>query len=96
MNTPSVSRSTTSTLATVSLIFGILTWIVLPLVGAIVAVVCGHLARKEIRQSPDRSIDGDGLAVAGLVLGYVHLAFAVVGATLLLLVMFGLTMAAHP
>lgn len=95
MNTPSVSRSTTSTLATVSLIFGILTWIVLPLVGAIVAVVCGHLARKEIRQSPC-SIDGDGLAVAGLVLGYVHLAFAVVGATLLLLVMFGLTMAAHP
>lgn len=95
MNTPNLSRST-STLATVSLIFGILTWLVLPVAGAIVAIICGHMARKEIRQSPDPTIDGDGLAIAGLVLGYVHLAFAAVGATLLLLVLFGLTMAAHP
>lgn len=69
----------TSSLATVSLVFGILTWVMLPFVGALVAVVCGHLARSEIRGAPpDAALDGDGLAVAGLVLGYVHLAVCVV------------------
>lgn len=96
MNTPTAYRSSNSTLAVVSLIFGIVTWIALPVIGAIVAVICGHMARAEIRRAPDNSIDGDGLAVAGLVLGYVQLAFAVVGLTLFLLVVFGLTMAAHP
>jgi len=69
---------TTSSLAVVSLIFGIAAWCVLPFIGAVVAVVCGHLARSEIRHSPpDRPIEGDGMAVAGLVLGYVHLAMCV-------------------
>ena len=36
--------------------------------------VCGHLARGEIRRSQGQ-IEGDGLAVVGLVLGYVQLAF---------------------
>ncbi len=65
----------TSSLAVTSLVFGILAWCVLPFVGAIVAIVCGHLARAEIRNtSVDRRPEGDGLAVAGLVLGYVQLA----------------------
>ncbi|MBB6189073.1 DUF4190 domain-containing protein [Rhodanobacter sp. MP7CTX1] len=67
------SRSTTSSLAIVSLVFGILSWCVLPFIGAIVAVVCGHLARSEIRRSADGPMEGDGMAVAGLVLGYLHL-----------------------
>jgi len=71
--TPPVHR-TTSALAVVSLVFGIASWCVMPLVGAIVAVVCGHLARSEIRRSQGQ-IEGDGLAVVGLVLGYVQLAF---------------------
>jgi Domain of unknown function (DUF4190) len=66
-------RSTTSSLAIVSLVFGILSWCVLPFIGAIVAVVCGHLARSEIRRSADGPMEGDGMAVAGLVLGYLHL-----------------------
>ena len=67
------SRSTTSSLAIVSLVFGILSWCVLPFIGAIVAVVCGHLARSEIARSADGPMEGDGMAVAGLVLGYLHL-----------------------
>ena len=64
----------TSSLAVVSLVFGILTWIVLPFIGAIVAIVCGHMARSEIRRAPpDAVMEGDGMAVAGLVLGYIHL-----------------------
>jgi hypothetical protein len=70
MNTP--ARQTCST-ATISLVFGILSWFALPIIGAIVAIVCGHMARSEIRSAPDR-LEGDGLAVGGLVLGYLHLA----------------------
>lgn len=62
----------TNTMAVISLIFGILCWVILPFVGAIVAIVCGHLARGEIRRAPAGSMDGDSMALIGLVLGWVH------------------------
>jgi hypothetical protein len=65
---------TTSGTAIVSLVFGVLCWISVPFVGAVIAVICGHAARGEIRRAPPGSVEGDGMAVAGLVLGYVHLA----------------------
>ncbi len=67
----------TSVLAVVSLIAGLLGWSLLPVLGSIVAIVTGHLARSEIQRAPDR-LEGDGLAIAGLVLGYVAVALAVV------------------
>lgn len=79
----------TSSLAVVSLVFGILTWFLLPFIGALVAVVCGHLARSEIRRAPiDAPQDGDGMAVAGLVLGYVHLLLCVAVVLVILGVLF--------
>ena len=79
----------TSTLAVVSLVFGILAWCVLPFVGAIVAIVCGNLARSEIRNShPEQRQEGDGMAIAGLVLGYVQLAFGILAMFLLVAVLF--------
>jgi Domain of unknown function (DUF4190) len=66
----------TSTAATVSLVFGILAYVVLPIIGAIVAVVAGHMARKEIRNS-NGQIGGSGMATAGLVLGYIQIALTV-------------------
>ena len=75
----------TSTLAVVSLVFGILSWCLLPFVGAIVAIICGHMARSEIRNAhPDRRPEGDGIAVAGLVLGYVQLTLFVLAIFLLI------------
>ena len=67
----SVTR--TSTLAVVSLVCGILCWIALPFVAGIVAVACGHAARSEIRRAAAGTIEGDGLALAGLILGWTHL-----------------------
>jgi membrane protein YqaA with SNARE-associated domain len=58
----------TSTLAVVSLVAGILGWTLLPFLGSLVAIVTGHMARKEIRQNPAQ--DGDSMAVIGLVLGW--------------------------
>jgi len=75
----------TNALAVVSLVFGILTWCLVPFVGALVAVVCGHLARSEIRRAPrDAPQSGDGMALAGLVLGYVHLVLCVLAVLVLL------------
>lgn len=83
------STSTTSTLAIVSLVFGILTWAVLPFIGAIVAIVCGHLARSEIRRAPVGTLlEGNGMALAGLILGYLHLLFVSVAVFLFFGVLF--------
>ncbi|MDQ3617380.1 MAG: DUF4190 domain-containing protein [Pseudomonadota bacterium] len=87
----------TSALAIVSLVFGILSWFALPLVGAVVAVITGHLARGEIRRAAG-ALEGDGMAVAGLVLGWTNLIVGLV-ALLIFLFVFGgiawLTWLAH-
>jgi thiol:disulfide interchange protein len=78
----------TSSLAVVSLIFGILSWCLLPFIGAIVAIVCGHMARSEIRRAPASSMEGDGMAIAGLVLGYVHIVLALLIVAIVIGVLF--------
>jgi len=78
----------TNTMALVSLISGVVGWFAVPFIGSIVAVVTGHMARSQIRQSGG-SEDGDGLAIAGLVLGYVGLALAVIGIVLVVLFFIG-------
>jgi hypothetical protein len=84
MNAPAQTSGT----AVASLIFGILTWVFLPFIGALVAVICGHVARSEIRRSAPGTVDGDGLAIAGMILGYVQLGICV----LAILVIVGLLM----
>ena len=75
----------TSNLAIISLVSGILGWTFLPFVASLVAIVTGHMARAEIRRSAG-TMEGDGLAMAGLVLGYSMLIISLVG--LLLIVLF--------
>ena len=60
----------TSFWAILSLISGIANYIGLPFVGAMVAIVTGYIARGQIKKSPDK-IEGERLANAGLVLGWV-------------------------
>lgn len=86
MNAMAETR-TTSTTAVVSFIFGILSWVLLPVIGAIVAVVCGHMARAEIGRSGG-ALEGDGFAIAGLVLGWTHI-ILMVGAVLFAILFFG-------
>jgi hypothetical protein len=61
-----------SSLAIASLVSGLVAWFFIPVVGAIVAVITGHLAKKEIRDSQG-ALTGDGMALAGLILGYIQL-----------------------
>ncbi|MGE5463660.1 MAG: DUF4190 domain-containing protein [Syntrophothermus sp.] len=74
----------TSTLSLASLMMGIISWVLLPVVGGIIAVVTGHMAKKEIRQS-DGLLGGDGLATAGLVLGYSNMVLGLCGCLIVLL-----------
>lgn len=78
-----------SALAIVSLVCGILGVLPFPFVASVVAVVTGHLARAEIRRDPQR-YQGDGMAVAGLVLGYLMIALWLLGAALVLALFGGL------
>ena len=86
---------TTSTTAIVSLVFGVICWVAIPFIGAIVAIVCGHVARTEIRNAPPGSIDGDGMAVAGLILGYLHLALIAMFLLLVFTVLGGVAFFTH-
>ena len=79
----------TSTLAIVSLIAGIVSWILLPFISAIVAVITGHMAKSEIKKSMGM-VTGNGMATAGLVLGYINLALALCALCVAILLLAGL------
>lgn len=66
----------TSSMAMVSMIAGIVGWVLAPLIGSLVAIVTGHMAKREIRESAGQ-LSGDGMATAGLVLGYLQIVPAI-------------------
>jgi len=74
----------TSSLSVVSLVFGILGWTLVPAIGALIAVITGHMARAEIRRSGGQ-MEGDGMAVAGLVLGWLAIGLAIAGVAAVIL-----------
>lgn len=76
---PVLAYPSTSGLAIASMVLGIL-WIYW--IGSIVALILGYLALREIRQNTQR-IEGKGMAIAGIVLGWIGIA------TLLLVIAFG-------
>jgi len=77
----------TNTWAIVSLVSSIVGWIFFPIVGGLAGVVTGHMARREIKNSLGAQ-GGDGLAIAGLVIGYLNL-LTYCGTVLILLLFFG-------
>jgi hypothetical protein len=77
----------TSVPAIISLIAGIAGWSFLPFLGAIVAVITGHIAKSEIKKS-NGYVTGGGMATAGLIMGYISVALG-----LCAICIFGLTFA---
>ena len=74
----SPSAPPNSSLAVVSLIAGILGLTLFPTIGSIVALITGSMAKREIAQSGD-TLGGDGLARAGIILGWIGIALTVFG-----------------
>jgi hypothetical protein len=63
--------ASTNSLARASMILGVAEFFSMGLT-AVPAVICGHIAKREMRLTGQR---GDGLATAGLVLGYMAIIF---------------------
>lgn len=61
----------TNSMAIASIVLGVAEFFTAGLT-AIPAVICGHIARRQMRQTSQR---GDGLATGGLVLGYMAIIF---------------------
>lgn len=72
-----INNSSTSAAAIVSLIFGLIgmfsSWWLFG-IPSVIAVISGHIARSNIKISKGR-LDGAGLALAGLILGYIVICF---------------------
>lgn len=67
-----------STLALVSVIAGVLGFTLFPTIGSVVALITGYMARKETRGFPPTH-SGDGMATAGIIMGWIGVGLAVVG-----------------
>lgn len=79
---PSHVSRRTSGLAIASLVLSCVTVFLGPF-GCVPGIIWGHLARRDCRAHP--TLGGDGLALAGLIVGYVFLAFGVLAAFVLFL-----------
>lgn len=66
----------TNSLAIVSLIAGIAGLTVVMFVGSIVAVITGHMALNKLKTSGEQ---GRGLALGGVITGWIGIAFGVLG-----------------
>ena len=88
MSVTPTQQAKTSSNAIISLICGILAWLGVFGLGGVLAVIFGHVAKKEIRTS-DEHIAGNGMATAGLILGYLNLAATVLGVLLAILIIVG-------
>lgn len=71
--------------ATASLILGISTYLLTGTFGAIAAVICGHIAMRDIAKTP--GLAGRGCAIAGLILGYIGIALSIIAVVVFILFM---------
>lgn len=73
-----------STMAIVSLIAGIGGFTFLPVIGTIVALIAGYMARNETRAVPPTA-SGDGFATAGIVMGWIQVGLFILSICLFIL-----------
>jgi len=73
----------TNVLAIVSLIASIAGFVIAWGIGSIVGIICGHISLNQIKKTGEQ---GRGLAVAGLIVGYIGLALAILSVIILAIV----------
>jgi hypothetical protein len=83
---PAYAAPATNTLAVVSLIGGIASWVVLPFVAAIVAVITGHMSLGQIKRTGE---SGRGMALTGVILGWVNIGLSVLAALFIIVIVIG-------
>lgn len=87
-----------NSMALTSMILGICGLVVAWIFTAIPAVICGHIARRQIRQAAGTQT-GDGMALAGLITGYLVIVLTVlfvIGFILMIVFVFNASSSASP
>jgi hypothetical protein len=69
----------TSSLAVISLISGIASYFIVPLIGAIAAIITGNMAKKEIIKESAGRLTGEDMAKWGMILGWINIGFSLIG-----------------
>ena len=80
---------TTSPWSIVSLISGISSYLLLPFLGGILALITGYVAKREIKSS-NGALSGSGMATAGLWLGWINVILCVLAVILIILLVVGI------
>ncbi len=80
--------------AVISLVLGILSLVSLSIIAGIPAIILGNQSRKNIRASAGR-LGGEGMATAGIVMGWVSVGLAAVIAIIVVLVIIFAIAASH-
>jgi hypothetical protein len=78
---PATTTKSTSALAIASLVLSLSTLVGLGPLGCISGIVCGHIAKAELRSHP--SMEGAGFANAGLAIGYLFMGLAILALLIL-------------
>lgn len=92
---PAVAGPTTSTNAVIGLVLAIVSWVVCPIIAAIVALVLAHSSDKEIRASDGR-VEGAGLNTATRIIAWLNIGVSIVaGIVVAILVAFGVIFSAN-
>lgn len=86
--TPTPVYQQNSSMAVISLISGIASFFIIPLLGAIAAIITGNMAKKEIQQSGGQ-LSGEGMARWGMILGWLNIGLSLVGICFGLLIFLG-------
>jgi hypothetical protein len=76
------------TMAVVSLIASVVGWFFCPFIGGIIGLITGMMARKAIKAEPNRW-DGDGMAIAGMIVGGINMGMWILVIAFYLLVFVG-------
>jgi len=71
------SASRTSSLAIASAVLGVSSWLGFAALASIPAIITGHMARRQIRDGGGY-VEGGGLALLGLIAGYLNLVVTIV------------------
>ncbi len=87
MAAPPMVQKKDETLALVSVLLAAAAWVIqLHIFAAVPAVICGHMARKKIKNDPEK-YGGDGMAKAGVIIGWINIVIVLLTTIAVVLVM---------
>jgi hypothetical protein len=71
-----------SSMAWATLIFGIASWVAIPFIGAVGALICGYIERGKM-QSGESSKAGETIVLIGMILGGIQLVTSILAIAVL-------------